>query len=160
MHSWFYDSRNHITHCGHAHKSNTIKINATLRFPLQIDKPAVNKRYRSYLDDRMLNVCCFGSVIRWFNYIGLIILQNGRGRTVIKFLSYEQRLKELNAETLELRRLKFDLLQIFKMSRSLIVVDDNTIIFRTDSLTRGDFKVFSAKIMHVHFHLYVYLPSY
>jgi len=60
-------------------------------------------------------------------------------------VSYEQRLKTLKAETLELRRLKFDLLQIFKMSRSLIVVDDsNNYHFRTERSTRGDIKIFKS----------------
>ena len=43
-------------------------------------------------------------------------------------MSYEQRLKTLNAESLELRRLKSDLILVFKISRGCTAVDNKIII--------------------------------
>ena len=57
-------------------------------------------------------------------------------------MSYEQRLNALNTESHELRRLKLDLVLMFKISRGYTAIDIKIIIFRTDSHTRGDFKVF------------------
>ena len=57
-------------------------------------------------------------------------------------MSYEQRLNALNTESLELRRLELDLVLMFKSSRGYTAIDNKFINFRTDSHTRGDFKVF------------------
>ena len=59
----------------------------------------------------------------------------------LKFMSYEQRLNALNTESPELRRLKSDVILMFKISRGCTAVD-NKINFRTDSQTRGDFNIF------------------
>jgi len=63
----------------------------------------------------------------------------------LKSMSYEQRLKTLNTESLELRRLKSDLILMFKISRGCTAVDNKIINFRTDSQTRGDFKIFKPQ---------------
>jgi len=60
----------------------------------------------------------------------------------LKSMSYEQRLNALNTESLELRRLKLNLVQMFKISRGYTAIDNKIINFRTDSHTRGDFKIF------------------
>ena len=60
----------------------------------------------------------------------------------LKSMSYEQRLNALNKESLELRRLKLDLVLMFKISRVYTAIDNKIINFRTDSHTRSDFKVF------------------
>jgi len=60
----------------------------------------------------------------------------------LKSMSYEQRLNALNTESLELRRLKLDLVLMFKISRGYIAIDNKIINSRTDSHIRGDFKVF------------------
>ena len=57
-------------------------------------------------------------------------------------MPYEQRLNALNTESLELRRLKLDLFLMFKISRGYTAIDNKIINLRTDSQTRGDFKVF------------------
>jgi len=69
----------------------------------------------------------------------------------------------ISLKTLELRRLKFGLLQIIKISRSVTLVDDKIIIFRTDSLTKGDFNIFKSQckkiIMYVRIYLHVVLST-
>jgi len=53
-------------------------------------------------------------------------------------LSYAERLARLNAETLELRRLKFDLATIYKITHDLIAISSDTFFeLRKDSKTRG-----------------------
>jgi len=53
-------------------------------------------------------------------------------------LSYAERLKLFNVETLELRRLKQDLITMYKVFHNLLDVDiTNFFVFRTHSITRG-----------------------
>ena len=44
----------------------------------------------------------------------------------LKSMSYEQRLNALNTESLELRRLKLDLVLMFKISRGYTAIDNKT----------------------------------
>ena len=57
---------------------------------------------------------------------------------------YEHRLKTLGAESLELRRLKLDLTMMYKISRSIVAIDDSLFSFTINSQTRGKFKVFKT----------------
>ena len=48
----------------------------------------------------------------------------------LKSMSYEQRLNALNTESLELRRLKLDLVLMFKISRGYTAIDNKKLIRR------------------------------
>ena len=63
----------------------------------------------------------------------------------LNHMSYERRLKTLCAESLELRRLKLDLTMMYKISRSIVAIDDSLFIFTVNSQTRGKFKVFKPQ---------------
>ena len=46
-----------------------------------------------------------------------------------------------SAESLELRRLKLDLTMMYKISHSIVAIDDSLFSFTINSQTRGKFKV-------------------
>ena len=56
-------------------------------------------------------------------------------------ISYDTRLRLLGAESLELRRLKLDLIMMYKILHGLVAVD-TLFNVRLDDTTRADFKVF------------------
>jgi len=58
-------------------------------------------------------------------------------------LSYATRLRLLGAEALELRRLKLDLIMMYKVLHGLVEVD-TLFNLRVDDRTRGDFKIFKS----------------
>ena len=56
-------------------------------------------------------------------------------------MSYEHRLNTLYAESLELRRLILDLTMMYKISRSIVAIDDSFLSFTINSQTRGKLSV-------------------
>ena len=50
---------------------------------------------------------------------------------------YEHRLNTLCSESLELRRLKLDLTMMYKISRSIVAIDDSFFSFTINNQTRG-----------------------
>ena len=61
-------------------------------------------------------------------------------------MSYEDRLTALGLETLEYRRLKFDLVMIFKIVHNLVDLDRDSLITVTSTTTRNSFlKIFKPR---------------
>jgi len=63
----------------------------------------------------------------------------------LNHMSYEHRLETLCAESLELRGLKLDLTMMYKISRSIVAIDDSFFSFTINSQTRGKLKVFKPQ---------------
>ena len=61
-----------------------------------------------------------------------------------RHISYDTRLRLLGAESLELRRLKLDLIMMYKILHGLVAVDALFDV-RFDDKTRGDFKIFKPQ---------------
>ena len=63
------------------------------------------------------------------------------GRCKIPYLSYDERIIFLDIDSLEIRRIRFDLIMIFKLINGLIDIEPSSIIqIKTNNITRGHSK--------------------
>ena len=63
------------------------------------------------------------------------------GRCKIPYISYDERITFLDNDSLEIRRMRFDLIMLYKLINGLIDIDPSSIIqIKTNNITRGHSK--------------------
>ena len=72
------------------------------------------------------------------------------GRCKIPYLSYDKRIIFLDIDSLEISRMRFDLIMLYKLINGLIDIDPSSIIqIKTNNITRGHSKrllIYNARI--------------
>jgi hypothetical protein len=74
----------------------------------------------------------------------------------MKYLSYSERLAKLNLETLELRRVKFDLVYLFKIIHGLVGTDCNIFELSHSLVLRGHNCKFKKPVVNNNIRLHSY----